>query len=92
MGKEILRHLEPCEPGVSPALAAGRYEIPEFGVASKAFSEDPYVPPRSILTALWRVLDEGYLRLTVGRPAGNRRLVRALWELPETAATTRRAS
>ena len=37
-------------------------------------------------------LGEGYLRITVGRPAENRRLVQALEALPETRAAARRAS
>jgi histidinol-phosphate/aromatic aminotransferase/cobyric acid decarboxylase-like protein len=37
-------------------------------------------------------LGEGYLRITVGRPAENRRLVLALANLPETRVAARRAS
>jgi histidinol-phosphate aminotransferase len=56
MERELLRYLEPYDPGIFPALVTERYGIPESKVANLASNENPYPLPRPILGALQRAL------------------------------------
>lgn len=57
MEREILRYLEPYDPGIFPAMVTARYGIPESRVANLASNENPYPLPRGIVAALRRSLD-----------------------------------
>ncbi|MEO6665768.1 MAG: histidinol-phosphate transaminase, partial [Nitrospiria bacterium] len=57
MEREILRYLEPYDPGIFPAMVTARYGIPASRVVNLASNENPYPLPRGILAALRRSLD-----------------------------------
>jgi len=56
MEREILRYLEPYDPGIFPALVTERYGIPESRVANLASNENPYPLPSQVLGALRKAL------------------------------------
>lgn len=55
--RELLRYLEPYDPGIFPAMVTERYGIPESRVANLASNENPYPLPGPILGALRKALE-----------------------------------
>src|SRR3990172_3138487 len=57
MERELLRYLEPYDPGIFPAMVTERYGIPESRVANLASNENPYPLPGPILGVLRKALE-----------------------------------